>query len=186
MWYNLIRMFIRLSWWNIPEEVRAVAEVCQQQLTIPISLCKDVPLWDAWVHVPQFCNVIKDEGCFPRLPKLSCVAVWHAVSSASLRWLFLLSNCLVAEVGEGCRERELSWPSARVCRWVLGWWVLHGCVSSLRVIVCVWVLFLPWESLAAGVTCSNGKLCCTVQNLFWTGSPTVSSAKRATEQPLTL
>lgn len=32
--------------------------------------------------------------------------------------------------------------------------------------VCVCVSRLPWELLTAGVTCSNGKLCCTVQNLF--------------------
>lgn len=57
-----------------------MAEVSQQQLTIPISLCKDVPLWDAWVHVTQFCNVIKDEGCFPRLqnfPALLCGKLFH-------------------------------------------------------------------------------------------------------------
>lgn len=137
-------------------------------------------------RVPQFCSVTKGWRVFPQAPKLFCFAVWHAVSSVSFRWFFLLSNCLVVEVGEGCRERELTWTGARVRCWVFGGdgcYVLH---AGYHLYVCVCVSFLPWESLAAGVTCSNGKLCCTVQNLFWTGSPTVSSAKRVTEQALTL
>ena len=187
---------------NEKKKVRAVTEECQQQPTIPTSLPDRVlspplPTGRPRLMSHSFVMSQRMKSVSPWAPKLFCFAVWHAVSSVSFRWFFLLTNCLVVEVGEGCREKgALSWTGARVCCWVFrGRWVLCAAcrVSSVRVCVCVCVcecvcvsvcesLPLPWESLAAGVTCSNGKLCCTVQNLFWTGSPTVSSAKCVTEQ----
>lgn len=112
-----------------------------------------------------------------------------AVSSVSFRQVFLLSNHLVVEVAEGCCERKLFWPGARVCCWLFGMQLARHAGYYLYVWVCVLVyvcVCVPWESLAVGVTYSNGKLCCTVQNLFWTGSPIVSSAKHVTEQQLSL
>lgn len=113
-----------------------------------------------------------------------------AVSSVSFRRVFLLSNHLVVEVAEGCCECKLFWPGARVCCWLFGILLARLAGYHLDVLVCacasVCVCVLPWESLAVGVTYSNGKLCCTVQNLFWTGSPIVGSAKHVTEQQLSL
>lgn len=67
---------------------------------------------------------------------LCCAA---CVSSVSFSRFFLSSNRLVVEVGEGCRERELSWPSARVRYWVLGadgCYAQHARLSSVYVWVC--------------------------------------------------
>lgn len=130
--------------------IRARTEKCKQYTTFPVSLCYR-GTGSASPQIPQFCNVTKDEE-FPQAPKLLCFAVWHTISSVSFKWFFLLSNCLVVEVGEGCRQRELSWRGARVCCCVLGG---DGCLCMcsmpgiifMYVCVRVCVPFLPWESL---------------------------------------
>lgn len=118
---------------------------------------------------------------FPRLQNFSallCVVLLH---QCHLGDFFLFTNYLVVEVGEGCRQRECSWLGARECYWVFGVGIMCICVSA-----CVCVTFLPQESLAAGVTCSNGKLCCTAQNLFLNGGHPLSmlpSLEKSTDSP---
>lgn len=97
------------------------------------------PPREASPHAPQFCNVTKDEECFPRLPNFS--ALLCGVSSVSFRWFFLLSNCLVVEVGEGCRQRELSLGEAPEC--VAGFFGGDGCCMPGIICMCVCVCVSP-------------------------------------------
>lgn len=41
--------------------------------------------WEASAHIPQFCNVKKDEECLPGLPNFPALPCGAAVSSVSSR-----------------------------------------------------------------------------------------------------
>lgn len=118
--WNHVTLFSKLLG-NMPQ-VRARAEDCELQ-TSPISLCTPqggLALCHSFVMSQRVWG-------FPRLQNFSallCVVLLH---QCHLGDIFLFTNYLVVEVGEGCRQRECSWLGARVCYWVFGVGVVYMC-----------------------------------------------------------